>query len=182
MAESWRKHLPLFGWLQLRRPVDAVCSAAIRPVTPAAHHSRSKLCRRHRDFPGLGDGEQHLTPPPCTIRWGSISALLSLWMCALFTRAGHSAHVDCSPAQFVLRLREKFTWSAALRTAGGMSMISMVTMEVAENAVELWLTGGLAACSSDVFWSALPPALAAGFLTPLPFNYYMIRKHGRSCH
>ena len=55
-------------------------------------------------------------------------------------------------------------------------------MELAENAVELWLTGGMATCSSAVFLGALPPALAAGFLTPLPFNFYMIRKHGRACH
>ena len=68
-------------------------------------------------------------------------------------------------------------------------------MELAENAVELYLTGGqLAGCAagagggagfagaSAAFWAALPPALLAGFLTPLPYNYYMLRRHGRACH
>ena len=82
----------------------------------------------------------------------------------------------------VLRVTESFDWLTALRTAAGMSMVSMVSMELAENAVELWLTGGMATCSPGVLWAALPPALAAGFITPLPFNYYMIRKYGRSCH
>ena len=46
----------------------------------------------------------------------------------------------------VLRVTERFDWSTALRTAAGMSMVSMVSMELAENAVELWLTGGMATC------------------------------------
>ncbi|KAL1520395.1 hypothetical protein AB1Y20_021981 [Prymnesium parvum] len=82
----------------------------------------------------------------------------------------------------VLRVHEGFEWRTAFRTAAGMSMGSMISMELAENAVELWLTGGLATCEPQMFWAALPPALLAGFLTPLPFNYYMIRKHGRACH
>ena len=76
----------------------------------------------------------------------------------------------------VLRLSEGFTWPLAARTAWNMSLVSMLAMELAENSVELALTGG---CFS---LAALPPALAAGFLAPLPYNYYMIRKHGRACH
>ena len=82
----------------------------------------------------------------------------------------------------VLRRSEGFAWSMAFRTAAGMSMVSMLSMELATNAVELWLTGGNVSCLSSSFWVALPPALAAGFLTPLPYNYYMIRRHGRACH
>ena len=95
----------------------------------------------------------------------------------------------------VLRAREGFAWGLALRTAFGMSMVSMVSMELAENLVELYLTGGqLLTCAgatdaassgivvSPAFWSALPPALLAGFLTPLPYNYYMLRRYGRACH
>ena len=82
----------------------------------------------------------------------------------------------------VLRKREGFPWPVAVRTAAGMSMVSMVSMELAENAVEIYLTGGYVSCYSAEFWSALPFALAAGFLTPLPYNYYMIRRHGRACH
>ena len=77
----------------------------------------------------------------------------------------------------VLRVTEGFEWQLAARTAWNMSLTSMVAMELAENAVELSISGG--GCFS---LAALPPALVAGFLAPLPYNYYMIRKHGRSCH
>ena len=77
----------------------------------------------------------------------------------------------------VLRATEGFDWQLAARTAWNMSLTSMVAMELAENAVELSISGG--GCFS---LAALPPALVAGFLAPLPYNYYMIRKYGRSCH
>jgi hypothetical protein len=78
----------------------------------------------------------------------------------------------------VLRATEGFAWPLAARTAFNMSLVSMIAMELAENAVEIGLSGGVGCFSL----SALPPALLAGFLAPLPYNYYMIRKHGRSCH
>ena len=81
----------------------------------------------------------------------------------------------------LLRITDSLEWQAAWRTAAGMSLISMVSMELAENAVELYLTGGLVSCG-DAFRQALPPALAAGFLTPLPYNYYMLKRYGRGCH
>lgn len=78
----------------------------------------------------------------------------------------------------VLRATEGFAWPLAARTAWNMSLVSMIAMELAENAVEIGLSGGVGCFSL----AALPPALLAGFLAPLPYNYYMIRKHGRSCH
>jgi hypothetical protein len=82
----------------------------------------------------------------------------------------------------VLRSTEQLSWRVAFRTAAGMSLISMVSMELAENAVELALTGGAVSCTSAAFWQALPLALAAGFATPLPYNYFMLRRYGRGCH
>ena len=86
----------------------------------------------------------------------------------------------------VLRATEDLTWSTAARTAAGMSLISMVSMELAENFVELYLTtdgfSGAACMSGPAFWQAVPPAMAAGFVTPLPYNYYMLRRYGRGCH
>ena len=87
----------------------------------------------------------------------------------------------------VLRRTEDLPWSLALRTAAGMSLISMLSMELAENAVEVWLvTDGLtasASCADPAAWAkAVPPAMLAGWLTPLPYNYYMLRKYGRGCH
>ena len=84
----------------------------------------------------------------------------------------------------LLRYTDSLAWQAAFRTAAGMSLISMVSMEMAENAVELYMTGGLSGCgmSGDAFWRAVPPAMAAGFITPLPYNYYMLKRYGRGCH
>ena len=61
-----------------------------------------------------------------------------------------------------------------------MSMLSMLSLEAAENAVQWHLTGG--DLGSDVFFAALPYSVAAGFFTPLPYNYYALRRYGRACH
>jgi len=81
----------------------------------------------------------------------------------------------------VLQTTEGFGMRAAFKTALSMSMGSMLAMELAENAVELYLTGGNTAWSLQ-FAACIPAVLLAGFLTPLPYNYYMIRRHGRACH
>ena len=82
---------------------------------------------------------------------------------------------------YVLRVWEGFaTWTTAASTAANMSLISMLSMEGAENAVSYYATGG--DICSEHFFAFLPASLAAGFLTPLPYNYFMLRKHGRACH
>ena len=83
----------------------------------------------------------------------------------------------------MLRLgRDRLSWIAAAKTATGMSMISMITMEAAENAVDFHLTGGMVQFDSPAFWSAAILSVAAGFLTPLPYNYIRLRKYGKACH
>ena len=64
----------------------------------------------------------------------------------------------------------------AFRTAMGMSFISMIAMEVAMNIVDVVFAGGI------LVWSVIPLMLAAGFLTPLPYNYYRLKKYDESCH
>ena len=65
----------------------------------------------------------------------------------------------------------------AFRTAIGMSLISMISMEVAMNAVDLFLTGG-----ARLTWWVVPLMLAAGFITPLPYNYWRLKALGKACH
>lgn len=65
----------------------------------------------------------------------------------------------------------------AFRTAVGMSLISMVSMEVAMNTVDVALTGG-----AVLTWWVLPVMLLAGFLTPLPYNYWRLKALGKACH
>ncbi len=64
----------------------------------------------------------------------------------------------------------------ALRTALGMSMISMLAMETAMNVVDYFLAGG-----AQLTWWVLLIMWLAGFLTPWPYNYWRLAKHGKSC-
>jgi len=82
----------------------------------------------------------------------------------------------------ILRIREKFNWSLALKTAFSMSFISMIGMEIAMNTTDFMITGGKASFNTAGYWLALIPAMMAGFLLPLPYNYYKLQKHGKSCH
>ena len=76
-----------------------------------------------------------------------------------------------------LILLRRMPLASAFRTAIGMSLISMITMEVAMNAIDYWLVGG-----ARLTWWVLPFVLLAGFLAPLPYNYWRLVALGRSCH
>ncbi|KAJ6103728.1 hypothetical protein N7486_003950 [Penicillium sp. IBT 16267x] len=77
---------------------------------------------------------------------------------------------------------DALSWSIAARTAMGMSMVSMIAMEIAENAVDYHLTGGIVALDDPRFWVAAVVSVGAGFLAPLPYNYGRLRKYGKACH
>jgi len=74
-------------------------------------------------------------------------------------------------------LSRQMQLTSALKTACGMSLISMVSMEAVMNAVDVLLTGG----AKLTIW-VIPVMLLAGFLTPLPYNYWRLQVHGKSCH
>lgn len=78
--------------------------------------------------------------------------------------------------------RDQLPWAAAAKTAAGMSMISMLTMEAAQNMVDYHLTGGAVQFDSPAFWVAALVSMTAGLLTPLPYNYHRLRKYGKACH
>ena len=65
----------------------------------------------------------------------------------------------------------------AIKTALGMSLISMVSMEIAMNITDILITGG-----ALITWWAIPIMLTAGFITPLPYNYWRLKKYNASCH
>ena len=64
----------------------------------------------------------------------------------------------------------------AFRTALGMSLISMLSMEIAMNLVDIWLTGG----AKLTPW-VVPVMLITGFITPLPYNYWRLKKWSLDC-
>ncbi len=82
----------------------------------------------------------------------------------------------------ILKTREHFSWSFAFRTAFGMSFISMVAMELAMTSTDFMITGGKAAFDDPIYWLALIPALIVGYITPLPYNYYKLKKFNQACH
>lgn len=65
----------------------------------------------------------------------------------------------------------------AFRTAIGMSLISMVLMELAMNLADYGMMGEPA-----ISWSVLPVTLGAGFLAAWPYNFWRLKKHGKCCH
>ena len=77
----------------------------------------------------------------------------------------------------IILIRRHMAFAVALKTALGMSMLSMLSMEAAMNATDYMLTGG-----AILTWWVVPIALAAGFVTPWPYNYWRLQKYGRACH
>ena len=73
-------------------------------------------------------------------------------------------------------LSRQMNLKEAFSTATGMSLISMISMEVAMNSVDVYFAGGVL-----VLW-VIPLMLIAGFLTPLPYNYYRLKKYNIACH
>ena len=65
----------------------------------------------------------------------------------------------------------------AFKTAIGMSLISMIGMEVAMNVTDILLTGG-----AVLTWWVIPIMLVAGFIAPLPYNYWRLKALGKACH
>ena len=74
-------------------------------------------------------------------------------------------------------LFRQMSFSNALRTSLGMSLISMISMEISMNLVDYILVGE----AKLVFW-VIPLMLLAGFITPLPYNYWRLKALGKSCH
>ena len=74
-------------------------------------------------------------------------------------------------------LLKQLPFQDALRTAAGMSLISMIAMEAAMNITDVVLTGG-AMLTPEV----IIPMWIAGFLTPWPYNYWRLKKYGVACH
>jgi len=82
----------------------------------------------------------------------------------------------------LLHWREKFSWGFAFRTALSMSLLSMIAMEIAMNTTDFMITGGKAAFGNPMYWTALVVALVVGFMVPLPYNYYKLKKFNQACH
>ena len=77
----------------------------------------------------------------------------------------------------VILIRQNFPIKEALKTALGMSLISMISMEIMMNLTDYLLTGG-----AILTWWVVPIMLIVGFLTPWPYNYWRLKKFNIACH
>ena len=77
----------------------------------------------------------------------------------------------------IILIKQNFTFKNAFKTAVGMSLISMISMEAAMNLTDYLLTGG-----AMLTWWVVPIMLAVGFITPWPYNYWRLKKFNQACH
>ena len=77
---------------------------------------------------------------------------------------------------FIL-MKQNIEFKDAIKTAMGMSFISMISMEITMNITDYLLTGG-----ALLTWWVIPIMLIVGFLTPWPYNYWRLKKFGITCH
>jgi len=77
----------------------------------------------------------------------------------------------------IILLKQNFSFKNAFKIAVGMSLISMISMEVAMNLTDYLLTGG-----AMLTWWVIPIMLTAGFVTPWPYNYWRLKKFNQACH
>ena len=77
----------------------------------------------------------------------------------------------------IILIKQNISFLKSLKTAMGMSFISMLSMEIAMNFTDYILTGG----AIINLW-VVPIMLIVGFLTPWPYNYWRLKKFNEACH
>ena len=98
-------------------------------------------------------------------------ATLSIMILAIFNG------IITSIALETIVLSRQMILSKAFKIAIGMSLISMISMEIAMNTVDWVLLG-----EAKLVWWIIPFMLLAGFVTPWPYNYYRLKKYNIACH
>ena len=77
----------------------------------------------------------------------------------------------------IILIKQNFIFKNAFKTAVGMSLISMISMEAAMNLTDYLLTGG-----AVLTWWVVPIMLVVGFVVPWPYNYWRLKKYNQACH
>tara|TARA_B100001029_G_scaffold157876_1_gene144153 strand:+ start:578 stop:1021 length:444 start_codon:yes stop_codon:yes gene_type:complete len=77
----------------------------------------------------------------------------------------------------LILMRQNILFLRSLKTAMGMSFVSMLSMEITMNTTDYVLTGG-----AILNWWIIPNMLIVGFLTPWPYNYFRLKKYNQNCH
>ena len=102
---------------------------------------------------------------------------ISFSVLAIMTLAIINGIITSIILETVILIKQNFTFKNAFKTAVGMSLISMIGMEIAMNLTDYFLTGG-----AMLTWWVIPIMLAIGFTTPWPYNYWRLKKYNQACH
>jgi hypothetical protein len=102
---------------------------------------------------------------------------ISFPVLAIMTLAIINGIITSIILETIILIKQNFTFKNAFKIAVGMSLISMISMEVAMNLTDYLLTGG-----AMLTWWVIPIMLTAGFVTPWPYNYWRLKKFNQACH
>ena len=102
---------------------------------------------------------------------------ISFPVLAIMTLAIINGIITSIILETIILLKQNFSFKNAFKTAVGMSLISMISMEAAMNLTDYLLTGG-----AMLTWWVVPIMLAVGFVTPWPYNYWRLKKFNQACH
>ena len=102
---------------------------------------------------------------------------ISFPVLAIMTLAIINGIITSIILETIILIKQNFTFKNAFKTAVGMSLISMISMEAAMNLTDYLLTGG-----AMLTWWVIPIMLIAGFVTPWPYNYWRLKKFNKACH
>ena len=102
---------------------------------------------------------------------------ISFSVLAIMTLAIINGIITSIILETIILIKQNFTFKNAFKTAVGMSLISMISMEAAMNLTDYLLTGG-----AMLTWWVIPIMLIAGFVTPWPYNYWRLKKFNQACH
>ncbi len=219
--------------LSSRSPRSAACASCTAGTTSEADRSQESTSPATNNASGIQPQHLPpirslafwLDPP--TWRRSAVNTLHCLLGCsigdfsALFIFANYFPQVSMLvvmpvamasgivSSTFLETLRLKYAlpslgWHGAVRTALNMSFLSMLTMEAAENAANVFLARSMSdsvgahTASADTMSSLAPMLMMdaqhpyfllllglsslAGFLAPLPYNYYVVRQYNKRCH
>ena len=102
---------------------------------------------------------------------------ISFPVLAIMTLAIINGIITSIILETIILIKQNFTFKNAFKTAVGMSLVSMISMEAAMNLTDYLLTGG-----AMLTWWVIPIMLIAGFVTPWPYNYWRLKKYNQACH
>ena len=102
---------------------------------------------------------------------------ISFSVLAIMTLAIINGIITSIILETIILIKQNFTFKNAFKISVGMSLISMISMEVAMNLTDYLLTGG-----AMLTWWVIPVMLIAGFVTPWPYNYWRLKKFNQACH